>query len=360
MTKDRRARSLLATVLLACVTAIVPLVGQSRLVVTQPADKAFIDILDRYAQGESAVGALSMAQALEQVRLLRRVSPRWAGDRSAPDAGRRRLVVATFAIELVDQHFSWAWRPGFGRDLIEWACDLLREAQPVPAERQWHVAALALIERADAFDLLPRLSRLGGNNPVLNHAVHADVRFPGDGQWALARAIDGELASWPPTRNELALRRTPELQLYVRDQYRLVFDRKDVAAEAHLRFGYFELRRDRLPQALAEFDLVGKPDDPALRYWLHLFRGRALVLSNRRAEAIAEYRLACAEFPNAQAATLALGAELVGEGRGDEARELTSRMLNGDVLPDPWRIYPFPTYRHWPALIDSLRRAFRS
>jgi len=40
--------------------------------------------------------------------------------------------------------------------------------------------------------------------------------------------------------------------------------------------GYFELRRGRADEAVTHFAEAGEPGDAVLRYWLHLFKGRAL------------------------------------------------------------------------------------
>ena len=102
-------------------------------------------------------------------------------------SNRRRLIAATFALEAI--------RPAMERivptpgspvaaPILEWACQLLRTTPaPLPAERWWHLAAVALIERSFNQDpLTGHSSREDGRNPTdpgrrpsLRHSV---ARFP--------------------------------------------------------------------------------------------------------------------------------------------------------------------------------------
>src|SRR6185295_17550041 len=128
--------------------------------------------------------------------------------------------------------------------------------------------------------------------------------------------------------------------------------------EAQLRWGYFELRRGRVDDALSHFELAGTPDDVCLRYWVHLFKGRALEQKNRPADALAAYRLAFEDVPYAQSATVSLGAALVAEHRLGEAAALITRMLPmRPAPPDPWTLYTFPDFRFWPQRFAELQKA---
>jgi hypothetical protein len=322
-------------------------------------DQALADVFDRYTAG-SASTAIPADIAPDLVRLVRRVGPRWAGPIDTPDAARRRLVVATFVLDLIDWRFETAWTPGGEGDLLEWACSLVRETAARPAESVWHLAALAQLERAYAFGLksLTRLGRDGGLQ-ALSHLAHAEGRFPAEGQWLLARAVDAEISTWPPTMENVASRVRSDIVVRVQTRFRLAASHPAVRDEAHLRLGYFELRRGRADLALAEFDRIGVPEDRVLRYWLHLFRGRSLSGANRLAEAIEAYRRALIEFPQAQAATLGLGTTLVAAGRPLDARDVVTRMLDSEPAHDPWRVYAFPAYRHWPAFLGVLGEAIK-
>jgi hypothetical protein len=359
MTRSHRAARLIAMALAAgCAAAPLALAGAQRLVVRPSAtDNEFSELLDRYARGDTVVRREAGGSTLELQRQLRRVGSSWIGPRNTPDGARRRLAVATFALEVIDAHFETAWRRGFSGDLLEWSCGLLRDVPASPGERTWHMAAVVLLERASAFRLIRGPVSVNGNSAFVTHVAHAERRFPGDGRWLLARAMDAEHATWPPAIDEDILRPLPDAENRIRSRLEAAFEHPDVAAEAHLRWGYFHVRRGRWERALAEFDAVGEPADRALRYWLHLFRGQTFVRLHRAPEAVASYRLALSAFPDAQAATLALSSMLLRDGQHAEASGLTTRLLAATVTDDPFRIYGFPASRDWPALVRGLRQA---
>ena len=174
------------------------------------------DFLDRYARGETTASAVALDPTLEGGRQIRRVGARWAGPRDAPDAARRRLAVATYIVEFIDLNFEASWKRGFGGDLIEWACELLREAPPRAAERAWHLSAIALFERAHAFELRVPVPSQRYGLQSLPHVTHAEQRFPGDGQWTLARALDAEL-TWPVFAQEVMVKVAPDVERIIRD-----------------------------------------------------------------------------------------------------------------------------------------------
>ena len=261
----------------------------------------------------------------------------WIGPRNAPDSARRRLAVATVALEILNRHVETNfWRPGVATGLLEWACELLREVPAAEAERTWHLAALAQLEWASAFRLIRGpISEATGHTAFVTHVVHAERRFPGDGRWLLARAIDAEHLVWPPAFDEDVLHGAPDAENRIRSRLQAAFNDPIVGAEAHLRWGYFHLRRGRLEPALAELDAVGEPRDRAVRYWQQLFRGQTLVRLNRPAEAADAFRLARGAIPNAQSATLSLASLLASDGQVSEAGELVNAMLGGRASRRP-------------------------
>lgn len=305
------------------------------------------DRLDQYAQGRDARDLLradSVQELLAIGRDLRRAAPAWIGVRGPNDEPRRRLAVAIFTLELVDANYQVAWQPGVGLELLEWACSLLRQGEPSPGEMVWLIASLGVYERLE-----------GG---LGNHLGHSERRFPGDARWTMARAIEEELTTWPERRDLQAfwLPQIPEGRLFAK--FRDAAAVPAVRQEAELRWGYLELRLGHLKSAMTHFEAAGTPDDPVLRYWLHLFRGRLFEQLKRPSDAAAAYRQAFDEVPYAQTAALALGAALVADGRGTEAARLIDRMLSTRPAPsDPWTYYTFPDYRWFPGLVADLRKA---
>ena len=321
------------------------------------------EMLDRYVAGRLPAVVLDVQTTIPFVAQLRRVAPLWIGATTGPAAGRRRLAVATFALELDAANLDNPMQPGLGNGLVEWACGLLRSGPLLPAERSFYVASIALLERVHTMRVTvvtQGAQRLRDNNDgaLRFHIAHAEARFPKDPQWALARAIAEELVTWPAPRDEDKLSVTSAVETRTRERYREAMVLDAVRDEAHLRLGYFELRRGRTEKALSEFDLVSpSAADPMVRYWRHLFRGRALVRVNRTTEAAASFRRAEAEVPGAQAATIALAAAQATDRQATDGVGMVSQMLSGTPTQDPWSLYEFPTTRYWKAAIETLRGA---
>jgi tetratricopeptide (TPR) repeat protein len=131
-------------------------------------------------------------------------------------------------------------------------------------------------------------------------------------------------------------------------------------AELETRWGMVQLRGGRIRQALDHFDRAGLPAEPAVRYWLHLFRGQAYERDDRPADAMASYRLALEAVPQAQSAVFALAALLIEQHQPDEAAALVSSALAITTPPlDPWVYYQYPHFRLWPGVMTELRRVVR-
>jgi len=332
---------------------------------------SFLEAMDRYERGDPSGRPLSFDSAqtfTSSFENLRKAAPVWISA-DPPQQARRRLAIATYALDLINANpFVVADGPAMrladealrmtadiralasasAADVVEWACGVLREGAPLPAERAWHVAAIAVLER------------FRGQSALDSDIEHAENRFPNDPEWALARAVAQESRTWPDRRDE-ADYRPPSGLVASRTEARFK-EAAGLAAtrqEAHIRWGYFELRRGRADDALTHFAQAGEPGDPVLRYWLHLFTGRALERVGRLDEAIASYRLACADVPYAQSATTALAVALVANHQPDEAAALTNRMLSGQPPLDPWNFYTFPATRSWQTLMSQLHEAVK-
>ena len=336
-------------------------------------------MLDRYARGDAASGSfarLTDDELWSEVRDLRRVAPGWIRANGGDAEARRRLAVATYVLELIDAQGALPWPPALSAfDLLEWACELLREAPPAPAERSWHLASVALLERLETLGAGQSRSRpyrssadqygtdsdpvtIDAADFLTNHLAHAEQRVPGEARWVLARAVAQELRTWPESRDDKAFSVPSALASRISARFQEAAAHESVRPEAHIRWGYFELRRGNATAALAHFEQAGAPDDVALRYWLHLFRGRALEQAHRPADAIASYRLAMSAAPYAQSAALSLGAALVADHHPSEAASLVSRTLAIHPVPmDPWTLYTAADYRFWSQLIADLRAA---
>ena len=330
-------------------------------------------ILDRYERGDPAGRPPSFDSTqpfYASFENLRKAAPAWIGADPSQQA-RRRLAMATYALDLINANpFVVADGPTMrvadptlremaqgnlsalispsASDVVEWACSVLREGSPPPAERTWHVAAIAVLER------------FRGQASLDSHIEHAESRFPNDPEWALARAVSQESRTWPDRRDEENYGPPSGLTASrIEARFKEAAGFAATRQEAHLRWGYFELRRGRADEALTHFAQAGEPDDAVLRYWLHLFKGRALERVGRLDDAIASYRLAGTAVPYAQSATTALAVALVANQQADEAASLMNRMLSVQPPLDPWSFYTFPKTRFWPTLMSRLREAVK-
>jgi tetratricopeptide (TPR) repeat protein len=309
---------------------------------------ALLAALDRFERGNGDnAGPFSERQLTLLSADLRNQAPTWVAERGPAEAARRRLAVATYVLGVlgnVEDSFLWQDTQA-AATLLEWACALLREAPPVPVELGWHAAGLSLLERAAPPDL------------ILRHLAHAEARFPGQGRWALLRAAVEEQRTWAASAGGDALVVTPKLHASVAARYQEATTHESVREEAEVRWGFFELAQGLTDAALTHFDRAGTPADQIVRYWLLLFKGRALEQVNRVDDAVAAFRLAMGVAPFAQSAALALAGALVSHHRPAEAAEIVSRSLSvADRGLDPWVYYATPDGRFWPGIMADLMR----
>jgi VWFA-related protein len=319
-----------------------------------------VPALDRFDRGDwSAATSRPMTPDELQAfaKALRQRGPAWIEGGAAENQRRRRLSVATFVLQVLSaQEDPFVWIGGGhvfsyqaplpAAAMIEWTAEMLKHDPPLPAERWWHLGAIALLERAKATEMLNlEVDRARG-------------RFPAEDRWALARAISEEFRTWPEPRDDRPFSPPPVLTTQITARYQDALLRVSVRAEAELRLGYFELRRGRIVEAQRHFDKVGRPAEATLRYWLGLFQGQAFEETKQWPAAIDAYRNAFNAAPYAQSAAFALAGALVQAHRVDEAAGVASRTLAVRPVPfDPWAIYTVPDIRFWPRITAELRAA---
>jgi hypothetical protein len=110
---------------------------------------------------------------------------------------------------------------------------------------------------------------------------------------------------------------------------------------------------------LSELATAAGSSDPFVRYLAHLFRGRTIEALGGTDEAVAAYRSALLEIPNAQSASIALAAMLHKADQADAALAIMDRSFAARPSEDPWREYGFGQFRHWIAYRDRMREALR-
>jgi len=344
-------------------TVVLMLLAMPRLVGAQELTLSVMDVLDQYDRRQAlAVDALSRIEHLGTIEdALRLDGDHWVNAMGPKDAPRRRLVAATFALEAARVAMEEEWL--IGARLVEWGCEELRKQKtPLPAERLWHRAALALIEGTYDFEFLTSASNARRKGPT-HHLSHVKARFPDDISVVMANAF---LATEP---------RIVGQSNHLWDQQPSIVPGETVAAlktavaipavasEAHVRLAFLDLMANRFDTAFAHLDAAdAAPADPDIAYLSALFRGWAFARQKETGEAIAAYRRAVASVPDAQTATLALGVALYAKGDREEASNLVEHAMvatDPHVVFDPWLLYGYGDFRLWPRLIAELREALR-
>jgi Flp pilus assembly protein TadD len=358
-TASARRLTLAAALCLAALPAHSHARGSQQLTISM------LDALTMYEVGEHAPVVRAMAaaggsdgDALQA--LIRQDVPGWIAADGASEAPRRRLVAVTFVLELAHAGIDIQWETT--RSVTEWACELLRRAgPPTGTEREWHLAALALLQAS--FE--PGGRGLGESNQAVRaHLSHIRQRFPGEPRIELARALLAEYDYWTlrmagasdvtdsNARHDepAAARPIPALEAAARHPAN--------QAEASLRLGFLHSRLGNLDQALAHLRTAAEGSDDATRVYLaQLFAGWTHEKAGRPEDAVVAYRHALTTQP-ALSAALALAVRLYAVDERDEADAVVAQVLAArPIVPDPWKAYGYGDFRRWPDLIARLRAA---
>lgn len=334
-------------------------------------------IFDRYAQGDFK-GAVDAAAADRDFGTSTKAFERQALPWIAADPAsveRRRLVVATFMLEFVrmkleSESRSRGWLSY--RDLVEWSCVQLRSTQrPLPGERAWMRASVALAERGLDKPWLTGLPvNIEAGSPV--HLAHAEHRFPDDSRLRLARTvldtheIDRDISFrarafiLTPAARPSETRAREGTAEAVRSWERLI-KVPDIRADAELHIAHLYLEAHEYDAAVDHAArAVELSRDARLIYVAQIVRGEALAALNRTPDAGRAYAQALEVIPGGQSATLALSGWLFLSGQRTQAFELTAAAFAArPVDDDPWRLYYYGDFMYWPDLVRELHEAIR-
>jgi tetratricopeptide (TPR) repeat protein len=344
-----------------------------------------VDLLNLYGTGQfdAALGALSDKTDFEDLlKQLKRDGPAWIEAQGPAEHDRRQLAAATLALEAarIDEWNEWKWiqgqplmsiagSPGAGSYaplavltwkpaplLIEWGCELLRQhTTPLPIERWWQLAAVAVAQRSEDAQFLigdPKIGLGAGQNEIGNlkkeikHLDHVSERCPDEPRFMLAQGIAREWLDDDPLMRGNAM-----------NAFGGVKDHWAVGAEATLRLGAIHFRQKSFDEAIktfAEADSVTR--DRYVVFLSRYFTAQAYERQGKLLEAEVAYRRAASTVPHAQSASLALAGLVFARGQRIEAQQIAAGALTADPMPaDPWREYIHADDRFWPYLLNKLR-----
>ena len=299
-----------------------------------------------------------------------------------PDAARRRLVVAAFALDLAHAREDDAVESRHA--LVAWACGVASQAAPDERLHRWYLASVAVLEDMGAW------TRLGGGNTDgsvafvtkdderefrIGHLTHARAAFPDEPRWRLASAEVDEAAtasvgfgtSWTGPDREVLPAGTPpdriaRVNAAIAEFEALTSDPR-LAAEAYLHSGYLRARLGQWDRAVAALEHVKAATREApLRYDAEILLGWAATQQDAHREAIAHFRAALDESPGARTAAVLLGSALGDAGRLADAEAVFNDLWHADGARraiDPWSRFAFGDGLRSAALLADLREALR-
>ena len=314
------------------------------------AQRAWVqDWVRDYASGQYAevAGRLKTVVNLRPLEDdLEKVSKTWL---KTEPVDQRRRELGAFALEAALAHADQGASAG---RLVEWGCRQIRRVtKPGEFEHRWHLAAFAALAGAVDPDSLQA------------HVVHMRFHFPNEPRLVFERAVATELSTADFfTEGKASAAELRERTTEAAKRYREATASPDagVRAEAWLRLGRVESELGNSDAALVDLDQAAAlTTDPALRYLLALFRGRALERLGQPDAARQAYRAALDLAPGAHAATISLAALLFRQGERLEADRLIRALLGNPPAADPWLLYWPADYRHAATLVQAMREALK-
>jgi hypothetical protein len=345
-----RSSRFIATMLIGAATISASAREQGSLFAVVAAQRAVGDLLARYSANVpdtlAAVTSSSdvFARTVGQIEL---GGEEWIGlDRA--DEARRRLLAATFALDAADSVLGTTKQVP-ARRLFVWARNVMRPMKPDENVRTWHLASVALIQRAGYWDLFEA------------HRADAAAAMPGEPLLALASAVAAEAETWVPGD----VRLNPLQPAPVRDLAALVKSFDALAAqpslrpEALVRLGVTHLRMGHCSAALQPLaDARAATKDARVVFLSHV---AAAICADRMgdADAFAVHAGAAAvTIPGAQTGATLLAVTAIRRDRHEAASDALASFTMAGV-DDPWLSYRFGDGYRWPAYRALLREAVR-
>jgi tetratricopeptide (TPR) repeat protein len=305
-----------------------------------------VALLDRYRSGDFDRSVKELSGVRDPAALRAAFltgAEEWIATDPA-DVAHRRLVAASLALEVGHARLSHDAESVV--ILLDWAMKTLRKQRPLPAERFWTLAAVALVQRVAVPGMLPDPAPGPMYRWVPEFLDNATNRFPDEPRLRLARlgqrmlgrspnlsGVDGEL-------ERLARDATVAGDAYVERAYLRMFDRDCQGVVRHARTA------------------LDHAHEASTQYVAHFLIGYCHEAQGRLQDAVQAYASALQAVPDGQSASIALSLLLIRDGQAERAFDLIDRSMtarpDGD---DPWRLLAYPGYVRWPILIADLRGA---
>lgn len=305
--------------------------------------------LSRYVSDEQEAGQVAESVSLSSLyAALRGDGINWTLAKGAAEANQRRLIAATFALDVAGRVYTTQARDV--APIVEWACEQIRRRLPSEAERQWHIAALALLEGT------------GNVQAVDAHLAHAAARLRDEPMWERARVwlADARTLNVHPRQPLGAAKVAFPEELAAR--YRALTDTPALASDALVRIGFLHYLAGDDTRARATLLQAQLADgaDARSRYLAQLFIGWMFERATKHDEAMGAFRAALVAEPAGRTAAAWLAARYQIAGRHADAESVAERSLDPTLTTaDPWRTFYAGEIWRFPALIDGLRKAGR-
>lgn len=308
-----------------------------------------VEALDAYAiDPASVVRSVAGDDSLSSTTAsLRRDGTTWMLSHGAADANRRRLIAATFALEVAGTGIESQQKDVPA--LVEWGCEQIRRRLPSDAERQWHIAALALLEG------------LGNLQAVETHLAHASSRLADEPMWDRARVWIADSRTFDVHPRQPLSASKIAFPSALAAEYAQLSRVPSLAGDAWLRIGFLHFLSGANADARSAFARsLSSEADTDTQYLAHLFTAWTFEREQRRDASVPSLVRALDVAPHGRTAAVWLANARVLAGSFSDAEAIAERGLRTDAdRIDPWRLFYGGDIRRWPSLVTSLRVALQ-
>ncbi len=311
-------------------------------------------LLTAYAGGDYQVIEHSITDAAKFELLQRSIGSAVDGWKKEPTRVEAVFLIDVAVVGLNNNWTYWLDVLKEGRDFVTARKDVGVNPAADEFEIAWHKTAIALLESLRR----PQILEEQGIRPLRNRMA-AEPLANGESRlidpWIeLARGVLDE--QYGVTEINVQKRGVDAIAHFdIAQKFDATRD------EATVRKAWLLVQLHRAPDAVAALEsLRGVIADPDVRYWRHIFLGRALESVNRVDDAASEYASALTVVPNSQAPAVAMIALEMRRDRRDDANRwaaIVKATPPGAV--DPWPQYFFADFRLFKERLVALRKAAR-